>query len=111
MICPRPQVTNSNHVASIAEEKDACQVLFTNSTLKFSILLACLLVLYIIITIGILDQEICAQKWFSTIFYVATHFEQMGVVGFRTFIFVGRLMFNFSRVLLSLMIITRWVGE
>jgi hypothetical protein len=35
-------------------------------------------VLYII-TIGILDQEICAQKWFSTNFYVATHFEEMGV--------------------------------
>jgi hypothetical protein len=76
-------------------------------------LLACLLALYIyiiiIIIIGILDQEICAQKWFSTNYFVDTHFEEMGV-GFRTFIFVGQLIFNFSLVLLSLMIITRWGG-
>jgi hypothetical protein len=43
-------------------------------------------------------------------YFVDTHFEEMGVA-FRTFIFVGQLIFNFSLIFLSLMIITRLVGE
>jgi hypothetical protein len=81
---------------------------------NFACLLACLcyilLLLLLLLLLGFLTKKYVHKSGFLQIIMLPPILRKWVCALEHSFIFVGGLIFNFSLVLLSLMIIIRWVG-